>query len=207
LGNRQPSLGQGTNRGRRVTTSKLSLASWPVEAEHEMSATSLSRSATVRLEEASQASCMRTGGYAHGDIPFRRWYVMDGGAGISRCENATGNASRGSSFWPTRAYFRGQRRLAGEPDDRRDDARRTAAWVKPLMWCRCVAARLSGRAHLCTPGRTSKRSWNARAAFVDFYARQNSFALMYTCVGDATRDELFAQLDSASDVRLPRRRS
>lgn len=122
LGNRQPVLWvKVRNRGRRVThieaVSRV-VAAW--KQQHDMSADIAQQvSPPVRLEEGQSYSFVHgaQGGYAHGDIPLRRWYVMDGGARLFPLRERYRQRVEAIVLWPTRAYFRRQRRLAGEPDD------------------------------------------------------------------------------------------
>ncbi len=125
-GNRTPVLWvKVRNRGRRVT--HIEAVSWVVSARehrHEMSLDIFKQVAPpIRLEEGQSHSFVHgaQGGYAHGDFPLKRWYVRDGGGRVFPLRERYRQWAEAVLFWPTRAYFRRQRRRQGEPDDKAAD--------------------------------------------------------------------------------------
>ncbi len=120
-GNRTPVLlVKVRNRGRRGT--HIEAVSWVVSAwkhRHGTSADIIQQVAPpVRLEEGQSHSFVHgaQGGYTHGDIPLKRWYVVDGGARVFPLRERYRQRAEAVLFWPTRAYFRRQWRSQGEPD-------------------------------------------------------------------------------------------
>jgi hypothetical protein len=104
------------NRGRRVThieaVSRV-VSGW--RAQHEMSADIGQQVSTpVRLEEGQSHSFIHggLGGYDHGDMWLKRWYVMDGGGRIFPLWERYRQRFESILFWPTRSYFLRQRRAA-----------------------------------------------------------------------------------------------
>jgi hypothetical protein len=109
------------NRGRRVThieSVARVVAGW--KQQHEVSRDiALQVAAPLRLEEGQSHSLVHgaEGGYLHGDLPVKRWYVQDGGGRLFPLRERYRQRLEAIFLWPTRAYFRRQRRLRGEPDD------------------------------------------------------------------------------------------
>jgi hypothetical protein len=109
------------NRGRRPTHVEAVarvVSAW--RQLEEMSADIAGQVAPpVRLEEGQSHSFVHggVGGYEHGDMPVRRWHVMDGGGRTFPLRERYRRRAEAIVFAPTRWYFRRQRRSQGEPDD------------------------------------------------------------------------------------------
>ena len=101
------------NRGRRVThieTVSRVVSAW--RGRHELSA-DIGRQLTtaVRLEEGQSHSFVHgaQGGYSHGDIPLKRWCVVDGGGRTFPLRERYRQRIEAFVFAPTRWYFRRKR--------------------------------------------------------------------------------------------------